>query len=175
MRGIALLAMAAAFGWLMPATAGAQFRMGYVDANVIVQNMPEFKMVETQVGALRQAYEDTLRTMQTALQREIESYKSGVGSMTPEARDEAQAKLNTMQTRIAAYQNDRFGPAGSLAATYEQLLAPVRQRALEATEKVAKAEKLAAVLDLSTFVYVDKKMNVNVTYKVLEYLNTQGN
>lgn len=154
-------------------TAEAQFRLGYVDANVIVQNMPEFKQVEARIQMLRQAYEDTLRAMQTNLQQEIERYKRDVGSMTTDVRDAEQGKLNGMQSEIARYQSERFGPAGALAAMQEELLAPIRQRALEATEKVARQEKLAAVLDLSSFIYVDKKMNVNVTYKVLEYLSMQ--
>jgi len=169
----AMLLVAGAMIAVGSARAEAQFRLGYVDANVIVQNMPEFKQVEARVEALRGAYEDTLRDMQITLQTEIERYKRDVGSMTAEVRDVEQGKLNAMQTDIARYQNERFGPAGSLAALQEELLAPIRARALEATEKVARQEKLAAVLDLSSFIYVDKKMNVNVTYKVLEYLSTQ--
>jgi outer membrane protein len=170
----ALLMVMATIGWLAPARTTAQFRLGYVDANVIVQNMPEFKEVESKMKGLRQATEDSLRGMQANLQKELESYKTNVGSMSSDARADAQAKLNALQTQVTGYQNERFGPTGTLAAMQEQLLAPVRQRALEATERVAKDEKLAAVLDLSSFVYVDKKLNVNVTYKVLEYLSTQG-
>jgi outer membrane protein len=173
MKAGALLATLTALLWLAPERVGAQqFKLGYVDANVIVQNMPEFKMVEAKMQTLRLAYEDTLRAMQAKLEKGIASYKVDVGSMTPEARGAAQAELNALQTQVTTYQNDR---SAALAATQEQLLAPVRKRALEATEKVAREEKLAAVLDMSSLIYVDKKMNVNVTYKVLEYLSTQGN
>jgi outer membrane protein len=173
-RMVALAVVMMVIAWFAPSRTAAQFRLGYVDANVIVQNMPEFKEVESRVAALRQAYEDTLRAMQSNLQEQVSHYKSDVGSMTPEARTDAQTQLNALQTQIAAYQNDRFGANGALAVAQEQLLAPVRKRALDATEKVAQQEKLSAVIDMSALIYVDKKINVNVTYKVLEYLSAQG-
>lgn len=150
--------------------ASAQFKLGFVDSDVIVQSLPEFKAIESKLGEYKKSYEDTLRMIQTRFQTELEAYKKQEATLNAEAKSQKEAFLNNLNDQFAQYQQERLGPQGTIYQIQAQLLQPVRDKVRAAIEKIAKDEKLSAVMESSMFMYIDSKANQNITFKVLDYL-----
>lgn len=154
---------------VMSPTMQAQVKIGVVDFETIFRQLPEAKTIENRLRGLRQSIEDTLRNGQAALQARFETYQKQQALMSAEARQKEEAELVQLREQLVAYQQDRLGQQGALAQVQDSLLAPVRERVRSAIERVAKEEKLGAVMDKSIVAYFDPKLDI--TFKVLDYLN----
>lgn len=146
----------------------AQSKIGFVDSDKLITEMPEFKGVEAQLTSLQQSFVDTLTAIQKQFETELQQYESQKGVMTLDQRSQTEARLNNIREQYAAFQQQRLGPGGSYSVAQNELLQPVREKVIAAIQAVAKTEKLDAVMDKGTFIYVDTKLDI--TYKVLDYI-----
>jgi outer membrane protein len=165
----ALLIVAAA---LIPSIASAQqnpVKLGFVDFDVIIQQMPEFKQVESQLKDLQKQYEDTLKTIQSNFQEKLDAYQKQQSLMNPDTRAKEEANINAIREQFLQYQQDHFGQQGIFAQKQAQMLQPLRDKVRAAIEQVAKEQKLTAVVETGVVIYYDKKLEI--TYKVLDALN----
>lgn len=153
-------------------TASAQVKIGFVDFEVILQQMPEFKAVEQRLRTVQQSYSDTLRAMETEFQTKLESYQKQRELMNPATRAQEEATLGALRDQVLQYQQAHLGQQGTLYQMQAQLVQPIREKIVVAVDKVAKEQKLSAVMEKGLLVYYDKKMDI--TYKVMEILN-RGN
>ena len=153
-------------------TASAQLKIGFVDFDVILQQMPEFKAVEQRLRAVQQSYTDTLRGMEAEFQTKLDTYQKQRELMNPATRAQEEATLGALRDQILQYQQMHLGQQGTLFQMQAQLVQPIREKVRVAVERVAKEQKLSAVMENGLMVYYDKKMDI--TYKVMEILN-RGN
>jgi outer membrane protein len=161
---IALLATCAA----PIASAQATSKLGFVDFEVIIKELPEFKTVESKLQTLQKSFQDTLQMIQAQYQQKLENYQKQRELMTPDARAQEEQAIGQIRDQYLQFQEGRLGQQGVYFQTQAQLLAPIRERVRGAVEKVARDESLVAVLENSLFVYYDKKFDI--TYKVLDYI-----
>jgi outer membrane protein len=156
----------------LTASAGAQtapIKLGFIDTEVIVQQLPEFKDIDAQLKKEQGRYEDSLKAMQADFQSKAESYQKQQGLMNAETKAQEEAKLNAIRDRYAQFQQEALGPQGALAQLRVKLIQPVQEKVKSAIERVAKDDKLSAVMETGTMAYYDKKLDI--TYKVLDYLH----
>jgi outer membrane protein len=151
-------------------SAAAQVKIGFVDTDVILQQMKEYKQVEQRLRGLQASYEDTLRVMQTDFQTKLESYQKQRELMNPATRAQEEANLGALRDQIVGYQQANLGQQGTLFQLQAQLVQPIREKVRSAVERVAKDQKLSAVMETGLMIYYDKKMDI--TYKVMESLNS---
>ena len=154
-------------------TAFSQVKLAFVDTEVIIQQLPEFKDVETRLQTLQKSYVDTLQALESNYKSKVESYQRQQAMLNAEARANEEAQLKGMGEQYMAYQQDRLGPQGKLAQFQSQLLEPIKQKVRSAIEKVAKDEKATAVMDKAMLIYFDSKLDI--TFKVLDYLRRGNN
>ncbi|MBS1912561.1 MAG: OmpH family outer membrane protein [Bacteroidetes bacterium] len=153
-------------------SAQAQIKFGVVNSDKIVSQLPELKDIEAKLQQLQSSYTDTLKAMETNYRARLESYQKQQTMLTPDAKAKEEDALRGMEQQYAQYRDDRLGQQGALARYQAQLMQPVRDKVRSAIEKVAKDEKLSAVLEEGAFLYVDSKLDI--TFKVLDYLK-RGN
>ncbi len=163
---VVILAIAAA------AAAHAQTKFGFVNTESIISQLPELKEIDQKLSVLQTAYTDTLKAIESNYRARLEAYQRQQGMMTPEAKAKEEEALRGMEQQYSQYRQDRLGAQGTLAQYQAQLMQPVRDRVRAAIEKVAKEEKIGAVLDQGSFLFVDQKLDI--TFKVLDYLR-RGN
>lgn len=151
----------------------SQVKLAFVDTEVIIQQLPEFKTVESQLQTLQKSYVDTLQALEANYKSRVESYQRQQAMLNAEARATEEAQLKGMGEQYLAYQQDRLGAQGQLAQVQAQLLEPIKQKVRSAIEKVAKDEKATAVMDKAMLIYFDSKLDI--TFKVLDYLRRGNN
>jgi outer membrane protein len=147
---------------------GAGVRIGVVDSQKIVAQLPEAKDAQEKLQESGKKYRDTLETIQKDYLQAAEAYQKQKGMMSAEAQTKEEDRLKNIGERFTRYREEKLGNQGELANFQEELLAPIRKRVQAAIKEVAKAEKLAAVMETPAFVYFDEELDI--TFRVLDRL-----
>jgi outer membrane protein len=127
--------------------AKAQSKIGYINANALMDQLPEMKTLQTQMQAYQKTFSDQLNSLQTELQNKGQAYQSKQASMTDAARTAAQTELQDLQQRIVAF---RDNAQKQVEQKGSELLKPVQDKVVSAIQAVAKEKGYNYVLDSST-------------------------
>lgn len=140
---ITLIAAFAFFG-----TASAQQKIGHINSLEILQAMPEFKQMNSDVEKQKGAYQKALETMYgdyEKKQKEVQDL-SKQGGNTPDAILESKIQeLQDLQKRIQDFEskvNDE------LQKLQQEKLKPINDKYLKAVKEVAVASGYSYVLDV---------------------------
>ncbi|MCS6807845.1 MAG: OmpH family outer membrane protein [Bacteroidota bacterium] len=148
--------------------ASGGIRIGIVDSQKIVSQLPEAKEAQDKLQEAGKKYRDTLETIQKDYLQALESYDKQKGMMSAEAKAKEEERLKAIQERFLRYREEKLGNQGELAQLQEELLAPIRKRVQAAIKEIAKSEKISAVMETPAFVYFDEELDI--TFRVLDKL-----
>ena len=126
--------------------AKAHSKIGYINYNQLMDQLPEMKTLQTQMQAYQKTFSDQLATMSSEYQTKGQKYEQTQATMTDAARTAAQSELQDMQTRITTY---RDNAQKQIEAKSNELLAPLNTKARAAVAAVAAAKGYTYVLDSS--------------------------
>ncbi len=165
-----LLLSAVAVLVLFSTAAMAQnLKIGIVDIQTIVGEMPAAKKAEADLNELKQKYQDTLMTMQKELETRYESFTKQQAMMPEDQKQKEMQELQTMDTQAKQYYQMHFDPmGGTIIKKRESLLEPIRKSVREAIERVAKAEKISLVLDSNQPAVLYNEDKMDITFRVLD-------
>ncbi|MCJ8210144.1 OmpH family outer membrane protein [Mucilaginibacter sp. RS28] len=124
--------------------AKAQSKMGYINFNQLVEQMPEIKTVKTQLDAYQKQFMDQLQTMNTELQTKAQDYDAKRATMTDAIRTAKETELQDIQKRMQDYQNNA---SQQVQAKSNELSKPIIDKARTAISAVAKEKGYTYVLD----------------------------
>lgn len=126
--------------------AKAQTKIGYINTNQLMDQMPEMKTLQKQMQDYQKTFSDQLATMSNELQTKGEQYQKTQSTMTDASRTAAQSELQDMQTRIASY---RDNAQKQIDAKSAELLKPLQDKVRAAITAVAAEKGFAYILDSS--------------------------
>jgi len=153
-------------------TQGGQ-KIGYVDSEKIIQQMPEAKGAEVKLQKIAQRWEVEFSQLKKEYSDLISDYERKQATMTASAKADKEKEILQKQQALQEYQQKKLGRGGELERKQAELLKPIRAKAVAAIEKTAKKYGYSMVLDkggiVSTVLYADKKNDL--TFKVLDALN----
>jgi outer membrane protein len=121
-------------------------KLGYIDFQDLMQQMPQYKQANTTMETTGKAYEDQLTTMNAELQKKYEDYQKQEPKMVEAVKEVKQKELRDMQTRIQDFQADA---RQRLTKTEEDLLKPIIEIAKKAISDVAKEAGYYYIFDSS--------------------------
>jgi len=140
----ALLALALFVG--TASIAIAQQKIGHINADELLQLMPETKKAQTELETYGRQLEKDLTDMETELQNKIDSFRANEKMMTTLARETKTKELQELQMRIQEYSQRA---QQDLQQKQVELLTPVIERATTAVQEVAKENGFSYILDSS--------------------------
>ena len=149
-------------------------RIGYVDSQIILQQLPEAQKAQKELDELLQKWQAELDKLTKEYQQKLDEYQKKEAFMNEEAKAKAQKELADLEQKIIQFRNEKLGPQGELEREREKRFKPIRDKIYAAIEAVAKEEKLNFVFDKAgdfVLLYADKRFDI--TYKVLDKL-TRG-
>jgi len=126
--------------------AKAQSKIGYLNTNVLVDQLPEMKTLKTQMDAYSKTFSDQLTTMQAEYQSKGEAYQKSVTTMTDAARTAAQTELQDLQQRITTFHDNAQRQIEQKSA---DLMKPIQDKVKAAIQAVAAEKGYAYVFDSS--------------------------
>ena len=126
--------------------AKAQSKIGYINFGLLVNQMPEYKTVKTQIDLYQKQFIDQLTVMNTELQTKGQEYTKTQATMTDAIRTAKQTELQDIQKRMQDYQNNA---QQQVDAKTNELSKPMIDKARAAIAAVAKEKGYNYVLDSS--------------------------
>lgn len=141
-------------------TAFAQSKVGVVDVEYILSNMPEMTTVKTQLEAYGTQLDADLNKKIDEYKKLAEEYKKGEATFTAEQKKEKQTVLINLDTDIQKFQQNG---AKLMEIKQKEYLQPLYKKIGEALDKVAKAQNYTQVMQTSEdLVYLDPNYDLTV-------------
>lgn len=140
-----------AFSILLGFTVQAQqtVRIGYVDMEYILENVPEYQEASAQLDKKVQQWKTEI---ETELKR-IDDMKKELANekplLTRELIDEREDEIKFEEQKLLDYQQKRFGPQGDLITQKLQLVKPIQDQVFVAVQEIAKNRNYDLIFDKS--------------------------
>jgi outer membrane protein len=124
----------------------AQQKIGHINADELLQLMPETKLAQTELEAYGRQLEKDLTDMEAELKNKIDSFRANEKMMTTLARETKTQELQELQMRIQEYTQRA---QQDLQQKQVEILTPVIEKATKAVQDVAKENGFSYILDSS--------------------------
>lgn len=139
-------------------------KIGHVDSNEIMSEMPERQQVEQQLMQFEQQLEGELRTMAAEYQKKVEEYQTNVATMSNLIRQAREKEISDLQFRIQDFQQNAEQEFNEKRI---ELLSPLIDKIRKAIDDVGKEEGYTYILDAGTGVLLHIGASANdLTSKV---------
>ncbi len=149
----------------------SQVKIGYVDSETIMKQLPEAQEAQRRIDALVQQWQSELQKMRDEWKAKYDEYEKRKLILTEEARAQMERELTELDRKIAEYQMQKFGPDGELYRKQDELIKPIQNKIFNAIKEVAVEEGFDFVFDKGgeiLLLYANEKYDL--TQKVLNKL-----
>ncbi len=151
-------------------------KIGYVDSQIILTQLPEAIKAQGDLDALTNLWSAQVDSMTLKYQQSLADYQKQANTMAEDKKLAAQQTLIKMEQDILEFRRQKFGQgSGEIYLKQEEIFTPVKNKIYAAIQQVAKDEGMQFVFDKSgdiILLYADAAFDV--TYKVLDKLK-RGN
>lgn len=151
--------------------AQAQQKIGYVDSQYILEQMPEYETVQQKLDRLEQQWEQELQKMQEEVDKLFEEYQARELLYTEQERKRKREEIRQKEQELQTFRQNHFGPEGQLYQRQQQLMRPIQEKILAAIDEIARQESYDYVFDKSgDFLFLFAREQHNVSDLVLAEL-----
>jgi len=137
------------FSFSFLANAQRGVRIGYIDMEYILENVPEYKEASIQLDGKVQRWKNDIEKMIG----EIEKMKIDLSAervlLTTELIEEREEDIIIKEDEMLTYQQDRFGPNGDLYIQRRQLVQPIQDQVFNIVQEIATNKKYDFIFDKS--------------------------
>jgi outer membrane protein len=170
-------AMVVAFACMLAASipAAAQQKIGYVNSEKILQELPAAKEAKDSLAVIVKNWQGELDQMSKDLQGKYEDYQKKQGLYNDQTKQSEQKKLIDEEQQMNDFKTQKFGQQGELAMEQDRLMAPIKKQVFDAIKQVASENKLSFVFDKAGDVLLlYGEPNADYTFKVIDRLKRGG-
>jgi len=147
-------------------------KLGYVDSQTILTQLPESIKAQGDLDALTNKWTAQLDSMTQAYQSNLANYQKQANTMPDDKKLTAQQNLIAQEQSLIDFRRQKFAQGtGEIYKKQEELFNPVKTKIYAAIEDVAKREGMQFVFDKSgdiILLYADSAFDI--TFKVLDSL-----
>jgi len=144
-------AMAAAAVLLVAATVenttAQEQKFGFIDSDVILENMPEYSGIEQRLELLSEGWRDEIREIEEEIENLEEDFEAREILFTDEVRQQRLNEIENLRQERDRLVEEKFGPEGEYFTTQESLLEPIQRQIFEALNEVARRQGFDFVFD----------------------------
>tara|TARA_R110002074_G_scaffold217221_5_gene387615 strand:- start:784 stop:1896 length:1113 start_codon:yes stop_codon:yes gene_type:complete len=136
---------------LMSFNAHAQrgVRIGYIDTEYILQNVPEYQEASTQLDKKVLKWKTEIEKRLNSIGQKKKELDNESVLLTRELYDERFEDISFEESEVLDYQQKRFGPNGDLMIQKRQLIEPIQDQIFAAVQEIASTKKYDFVFDKS--------------------------
>ena len=135
---VLLALLAWGLGWgVGPTPAGAQQKIGYVDTEYVLNEMPEYATVQKKLDKLEQEWRTEIEQKRKTVEKLEQEFEARELLYTEEERKRKQAEIQQARSEVEKLRQRYFGPEGELYTRQKELMRPLQERILKAAESVA--------------------------------------
>ena len=144
-------------------------KFGHVNAQAVMESLPEFIKARADVEVQAKVYDNQLKEMQTEIQKKAEEYDKTQATMNDTKRKETAATLQDLYQKFQQAQQDN---AQAIQKLQNEKLQPIVTKLQNAIKNVGKAGGYVYIMDLSSGIpYISDTLSKDVTADVKAELN----
>jgi outer membrane protein len=135
-------------------------KFGYINSDFILNKMPEYAKAQSEIDQLSAAWQKEIEEMQKKVDGLYASYQAEQVLLTEEMKQERLDAIKKKEVELKDYQKKVFGFGGLFFLKKQELIKPLQDKVFDATEKVAKANRLAIIFDKAAelvMIYTDPR------------------
>ena len=147
-------------------------KLGYIDMEYILQNVPDYNEARTQLEEKTQKWKLEIDTKKIAINTLKEGLKAERALLTKELIDERETEISFLENENLEYQQKRFGANGDLIIQKTILIKPIQDQVFTAVQDIAERLKYDFIFDKTsdlTMLFAAKRFDVSE--QVLRILN----
>ncbi len=140
-------------------------KFGHINMQEVVFLMDEMDSARVQLDKYNKEIQDTYQAMATEYQEKINTYQQMGANWSPAVLQAKEQEIRDIEARLQQYQATA---QNDMQAMQQQLIAPIQKKANEAVAKVAKANGLIYVFDISmgSVPYYSETLSQDITAQV---------
>ncbi|MCX7833722.1 MAG: OmpH family outer membrane protein [Ignavibacteria bacterium] len=159
-------------------------KIGYVDSDIIIKQLPEYKTITAELEQLQKKYLDTIQARENEIKTKAQEFKTKYEDAQKKVESgeiKSDAEIKALNEEMTVLQNELRELDDSLT-TYKQnvreilinksneLFKPVKEKVIKAIEDIAKELKYNFVFDKADGVLLFGDKEYDLTFKVLDKL-----
>ena len=139
-------------------------KFGHVNAQEVIQAMPEFTKARQEIEALQKQYEDDLKSMQEELQKKAEAYEKEQATLPDNIKQRREQELQEMYQKIQQnYQDNQQ----ALAKAQQDKMQVITTKVLDAIKAVGQAGGYVYIMDTASGIpYISTTLSEDLTSQV---------
>ncbi|MFD2552043.1 OmpH family outer membrane protein [Bizionia sediminis] len=124
-------------------------RIGYIDTEYILENVPEYQQATAQLETKVQKWKNEIEEQLGVIAQKRKDLSNEKALLTKELIEEREEDIFYEEKEILDYQQKRFGPNGDLMLQKKQLIQPIQDQIFAAVQDIAEQKKYDFVFDKS--------------------------
>lgn len=139
-------------------------RIGYIDMEYILQNVPDYAEANNQLELKAQKWKQELETKKNEITKLKDALKTEKVLLTKELIEEREEAITFLETEMSEYQQKRFGPNGDFIIQKEMLVKPIQDQIFNAVQDIADKKKYDFIFDKAsdlTMLFANKRFNIS--------------
>lgn len=135
-------------------------KFGYINSDFILSKMPDYSKAQGEIDQLSAAWQKEIEEMQKKVEGLYSAYQAEQVLLTEEMKQERLDEMKKKEADLKEYQKKVFGFGGLFFLKKQELIKPLQDKVFDATEKVAKANRLAIIFDKAgelVMIYTDPR------------------
>ena len=134
---------------LLSVNAQRGVRIGYIDTEYILQNVPEYQEAVAQLDKKVIIWKTDIEKQLSEIELKKKELENESVLLTKELYDERAEDIAFEESKIIDSQQNIFGPTGALMIQKRQLISPVQDQIFAAVQEIAKLKKYDFIFDKS--------------------------
>lgn len=139
-------------------------RIGYIDMEYILENVPDYKEAKNALEQKAQKWKQEIGVKTTEIDKLKESLKTERVLLTKELIEEREEEITFQENELMDFQQKRFGPTGDLIIQKAVLVKPVQDQVFTAVQDIAEAKRYDFVFDKAsdlTMIFAAKQFDIS--------------
>lgn len=146
------------------AQTGKSVRIGYIDMEYILQNVPDYAEANNQLELKAQKWKQDLEVKKNEITKLKDALKIEKVLLTKELIEEREEAILFLETEMSEMQQKRFGPNGDFVVQKEMLVKPIQDQIFNAVQDIADKKKYDFIFDKAsdlTMLFANKRFNIS--------------
>jgi Skp family chaperone for outer membrane proteins len=143
---------------------GKGVKIGYIDMDYILENVPDYKEASVQLEQKAQKWKQDIEVKKNEIKKLEDILKSERALLTKELIDEREAEIKFLENDLIDYQQKRFGPTGDFMIQKTSIVKPVQDQVFTAVQDIAEARGYDFIFDKSsdlTMLFSAKRFDIS--------------
>ncbi len=138
-------------------------KIGFIDSDVIMQQMPEYSGIEQRLRLLSDNWEQEIDEMEEEIRELEREFEAREILLTDEMRQQRLEEIEQKEEELDQYIEEKFGPQGEYFERQKELLEPIQRSIFDALTRIATRDAYDFVFDRAEdtrFLFVNEEWNL---------------